>query len=85
MVVQMVKNLPAMQETQVQFLVQEGNGYPLQYFYLESSMNRGAQWTIVHRVSKEPEMTEKLNTSVFCFHIKGYIWIKFEKRLIEEK
>ena len=43
----MVKNLPARQETQVQSLGQEdspgeGNGYPLQYFCLEKSMDRGA-------------------------------------------
>ena len=39
---QMVKNLPAMQETQVQSLgwedsPEEGNGYPLQYSGLEKS------------------------------------------------
>ena len=43
----MVENLPAMQETQVQFLSQEdspgeGNGNPLQYSCLENSMDRGA-------------------------------------------
>ena len=42
-----VKNLPAKQETQVQSLgwedsPEEGNGYPLEYFYLENSMDRGA-------------------------------------------
>jgi len=30
----------------------EGNGNPLQYSYLENSMDRGAWWAIVHRVSK---------------------------------
>ena len=30
----------------------EGNGYSLQYSYLESSMDRGALWTIVHGVMK---------------------------------
>ena len=43
----MVKNLPTVQETQVQSLgwedsPGEGNGYPLQYSCLENSMNRGA-------------------------------------------
>ena len=43
---QMMKNLPAMQETQVQSLGQEdssreGNSYPFQYSYLENSMDRG--------------------------------------------
>ena len=51
-VAQMVKNLPAMQETQVQSLgledplekgtpPGEGNGHPLQYSYLDNSMDRG--------------------------------------------
>ena len=48
------KNVPALQETQVQSLgpedsSEEGNGYPLLYFCLENSMDRGAT---VHRVSK---------------------------------
>ena len=30
----------------------EGNAYLLQYFGLEDSMDRGAWWTIVHRVAK---------------------------------
>ena len=29
----------------------EGNGYPLQYSYLENSMDRGAWWVIVHGVT----------------------------------
>ena len=46
MLAQMIKNLPAMQETGVQFLGQEdptreGNGYPLQYSCLENSVDRG--------------------------------------------
>ena len=28
----------------------EGNGNPLQYSYLENSMDRGAWWAIVHDV-----------------------------------
>ena len=28
----------------------EGNGYLLQYSYLENSMNRGASWATVHGV-----------------------------------
>ena len=47
LVVQSVKNLPAMGETQVQFLGQgrapgERNDNPLQYSCLENSMGRGA-------------------------------------------
>ena len=30
----------------------EGNGYPLQYSWLENSMGRGAWWAIVHGVTK---------------------------------
>ena len=30
----------------------EGNGYPLEYFYLENSMDREAWWATVHEVSK---------------------------------
>ena len=48
----MVKNLPAMQETQVQFLGQEdplekGIGNPLQYSCLGNPMDRGDWWAIV--------------------------------------
>ena len=57
LVAQMVKNLPAMQETQIQSLglgrsPREGNGYPLQYFCLENSMDRGAWLAAVHGVTK---------------------------------
>ena len=34
-----------------------GHGNPLQYSCLENSMDRGAWWTIVHRVT-ESDMTE---------------------------
>ena len=30
----------------------EGNGYPLRYFCLEKSMDRGAWWATVHGVAK---------------------------------
>ena len=32
--------------------VGEGNGNPLQYSCLQNPMDRGAWWTIVHRVAK---------------------------------
>ena len=53
----MVKNLPAMQETQVQSLgwedsPGEGNGNPLQYSCLENPMDGGAWWATVHGVAK---------------------------------
>ena len=51
-----VKNMPAMQETQVQSLSEEespgeGNGNP-QYSCLENFMDRGAWWVTVHGVVK---------------------------------
>ena len=51
------KNLPAVQETQVCCLdledpPGEGNGNPLQYSCLESSMDREAWQAIVHGVAK---------------------------------
>ena len=55
---QMVKNPPAIQKTRVLSLGQEGrspregNGYPLQYFCLVNSMDRGAWQSTVHRVAK---------------------------------
>ena len=54
---QMVKNLPAVQETWVRSLgpgrsPEEGNGNLLQYFCLENSMDRGASWATVHGVTK---------------------------------
>ena len=57
MVAQMVKNLPAMQETRVWSLglgrsPGEGNGYPFQHSCLENSMDRGAWQTTVHGVAK---------------------------------
>ena len=47
----MVKNLPAIQETQVWSLgredpLEEGNGNPLQYSCLENSVDRGA-WQVI--------------------------------------
>ena len=58
---QMIKNLPTVQETQVQSLGQEdplGNGYPLQYSCLENSTDRGTWWATVHGGHKELDMTE---------------------------
>ena len=49
----MVKNSPAMQETQVQSLCQEkeGNGNPFQYYCLGNLMERGAWWATAHGVT----------------------------------
>ena len=55
LVAQMVKNLPSMQETQVQPLGWEdprgGHGNPLQYSCLENPMDGGAWWASVHGVA----------------------------------
>ena len=57
LVAQMVKNLPAMQDTWTQSPSQEdfsgeGNSYPLQYSCLEKSMDKGAWQATVHGVTK---------------------------------
>ena len=39
-----------------------GNGNPLQYSCLESSMDRGAQRDTVRRITKKWDLTEWLNT-----------------------
>ena len=55
-VAQIVKNLPAMQETRVQSLgwedLGEGSGNPLQYSCLENPLDRGAWQARVHGVAK---------------------------------
>ena len=58
-----VKNLPAVWETQVRSLSleeppEEGNGNPLQYSCLENPMDKGAWQAIVHGVTKESDTTE---------------------------
>ena len=47
----LVKNSPAMQETQI-WSPGEGKDSPLQYSCLENPMDRGAQWATVHEVAK---------------------------------
>ena len=64
LVAQMVENLSAKQETQLQSLggedpLEKGNGYPLQYSCLEYSMDREAwQATCSPWGRKESDMTE---------------------------
>ena len=69
-----VKNLPAVQETQVQSLGQEdspqaGNGNPLQYSCLGNPMGRGAGRAIVHGVAKN---VTGLSNEHFHFLISAY-------------
>ena len=47
----------------------EGNGNPLQYSCLESSMDRGAWWAIVHGVTKSRTRLSDLH---FYFHAQLY-------------
>ena len=61
---QTVKNLPAMQESQVQSLNGEDHlekgmaTYPLQYSCLENSMGRGTWQTPVHGVANQQMRSE---------------------------
>ena len=41
---------------------EEGNGNPLQYPYLENSMDRAAWRAKVHGLTKESDMTEQAHT-----------------------
>ena len=55
-----------MQEMSVQSLGQEdslekGNDNPLQYSCLGNPMDRGAWWATVHGITKELDITERLN------------------------
>ena len=56
-----VKNPPAMQEAWfdpwVRKILGERRGNPLQYSFLENSMDRGERWATVPRVAKELDMT----------------------------
>ena len=57
LVAQLVKNLPAMQETQVQSLgredtLEKGMATSLQYSCLENSRDRGAWWATGHGITK---------------------------------
>ena len=47
----------------------EGNDNPLQYSCLENSMDRGAWWAIVHRVSKS-------QTQLSNFHLLTHSWME---------
>ena len=66
----MVKNPPATQEMEefrgsipgLGSSPVRGHGNPLQYFYLENPMDRGAWWATVHEVA-ELDTTEQLTLS----------------------
>ena len=77
LVAQIVKNLPANAEDagEVDLIpglgrsLGEGNGYPLQYFCLENSMDRGACRATVHGIA-ESDMTERLSHTHTHTHIR---------------
>ena len=82
LVAQMVKSLPAMQETRVQSLgwgrsPGEGNGTVLQYSCLENPMDRGAWWAAVHGVAKDrtdrPTNTLTFTVSHWLPHASGTV------------
>ena len=49
----------------------EGNGYPLQYFYLENPMDRGGWRATVHGVTKNWIGLKRFNTNKYIYI---YIW-----------
>ena len=67
MLAQMVKNLPAMQETWVRSLgwedpLEEGMATHFSILARRIPMDRGGWQTIVHGVAKVSDMTERLST-----------------------
>ena len=42
----------------------EGRGNPLLYSWLENPMDRGAWWATVYAVTRETDMTSRLNNSM---------------------
>ena len=65
LMVQTVKNLPAMQDLILGSRRSPGevSGYPLQYSCLENSMDREAWWATVHGSHKMSDTTELLTLS----------------------
>ena len=63
LVAELVKNLPATQETWLDSWVRKipwrGKGNPFQYSCLENSMDRWAWWATVHGVAKSPPRLSK--------------------------
>ena len=75
LVAQIVKNLPALWETQLQSLSWEdpgeGNGNPLQYSCLENAMDRGACQATFHGVAKcRTWLSDWNELKVYVFIIK---------------
>ena len=91
----MVKNLPAMQETEVYLWVRrspgERNGKPLQYSCLENPMDRGGWRSTVYGVTKnlielngkKKKKKRELNDKRLYFHFSK-IDLIFAKKLTEQ-
>ena len=45
---------------------EEGSGKPLQYSCLGNPTDRGTWWSMVHKVAKELDTTERLNVLIRC-------------------
>ena len=74
LVVQLVKNLPAIHETWVGSLgwedpLEKGTSYPHQYSGLENSMDRGAWWATIYGVTKSQTLLRD-----FHFHLILELW-----------
>ena len=70
LVIQMVKNLPLMQETQVRSLgredtLEKGMATHSSILFLENPMDGGAWWATVHGVAESQTRLKRLNTSIF--------------------
>ena len=55
----------------------EGNGYSLQYSYLENSMDREAWWVTVHGVAKSRTRLKRLSTHTTY---SGIYFVMFGKK-----
>ena len=65
-----------------------GNGNPLQYSYLENSMDRGAWWATVHGVTKEINSEYSLKGLLLKLQYFGHLMWRagsLEKILIQER
>ena len=54
----------------------EGKGYPLQYSYLENSMDKGAWWATVHGVPKSQTKNEWLTYTAHSFQLMLKVWVQ---------
>ena len=53
----------------------EERGNPLQYSYLENTMDRGVWWTAVHRVTKSWTQLKRLSSESISYWVNWWIWL----------